>query len=75
MYSNGHTYYVTLLGVIGTDIKFKLAKAEIVYVYARLFFSTPPAKKTKTQGQNSSKKLKKKSQPLVGLSLQYAKLN
>ena len=38
------------------------------------FFSTPPAKKTKTQGQNSSKKLKEKTQPLGGLSLPYAKL-
>ena len=36
MYSNEHTYYVTLLGVIGTDIKFMLAKAEIVYVYANV---------------------------------------
>ena len=38
------------------------------------FFLTPPAKKTKTQGQNSSKKLKKKTQPLGGLSLPFAKL-
>ena len=38
------------------------------------FFLTPPAQKTKTQGQNSSKKLKKKTQPLGGLSLPYAKL-
>ena len=38
------------------------------------FFLTPPAEKTKTQGQNSSKKLKKKTQPLGGLSLPFAKL-
>ena len=38
------------------------------------FFLTPPAEKTKTQGQNSSKKLKEKTQPLGGLSLPYAKL-
>ena len=38
------------------------------------FFLTPPAEKTKTQGQNSSKKLKKKTQPLGGLFLPYAKL-
>ena len=37
-------------------------------------FLTPPAEKTKTQGQNSSKKLKKKTQPLGGLSLPFAKL-
>ena len=41
--------------------------------YARLFLR-PPAEKTKTQGQNSSKKLKKKTQPLGGLSLPFAKL-
>ena len=35
------------------------------------FFLTPPAE---TQGQNSSKKLKKKTQPLGGLSLPFAKL-
>ena len=38
------------------------------------FFLTPPAEKTKTQGQNSSKKLKEKTQPLGGLSLPCAKL-
>ena len=38
------------------------------------FFQHLPPKKTKTQGQNSSKKLKKKTQPLGGLSLPYAKL-
>ena len=38
------------------------------------FFLTPPAEKTQTQGQNSSKKLKKKTQPLGGLFLPYAKL-
>jgi len=42
--------------------------------YCRLFFSTPPTEKTKTQGQNSSKKLKEKTQPWGGLSLPYAKL-
>ena len=35
---------------------------------------TPPAEKTKTQGQNSSKKLKEKTQPLGGLCLPCAKL-
>ena len=38
------------------------------------FFLTPPAEKTKTLGQNSSKKLKEKTQPLGGHSLPYAKL-
>ena len=38
------------------------------------FFLTPPAEKTKTQGQNSSKKLKEKTQPLGGLSLPCEKL-
>ena len=38
------------------------------------FFLTPAAEKTKTQGQNSSKKLKKKTQTLGGLSLPFAKL-
>jgi len=38
------------------------------------FFLTPAAEKTKTQGQNSSKKLKEKTQPLGGRSLPYAKL-
>merc|ERR1711923_391103 len=33
------------------------------------FFLTPPTEKTKTQGQNSSKKLKEKTQPMGGLSL------
>ena len=41
---------------------------------SRLFFLTPAAEKTKTQGQNSSKKLKEKTQPLGGRSLPYAKL-
>ena len=43
-------------------------------MYIRLFFLTPAAEKTKTQGQNSSKKLKEKTQPLGGRSLPYAKL-
>ena len=38
------------------------------------FFLTLPAEKTKTQGQNSSKKLKEKTQPSGGLSLPCAKL-
>ena len=38
------------------------------------FFLTPPAEKTTSQGQNSSKKLKEKTQPFGGLSLPYAKL-
>ena len=45
--------------------------------YLRLeqaFFLTPPTKKTKTQGQNSSKKLKKKTQPLGGTPLKFEKL-
>ena len=43
-------------------------------MFCKGFFLTPPAEKTKTQGQNSSKKLKQKTQPLGGLSLPYAKL-
>ena len=35
---------------------------------------TPPAEKTKTQGQNSSKKLKEKTQPLGGIPLKIEKL-
>ena len=35
------------------------------YLY-QAFFLTPAAKKTKTQAQNSSKKLKKKTQPQGG---------
>ena len=38
------------------------------------FFLTSAAEKTKTQGQNSSKKLKKKTQLLVELSLPFTKL-
>ena len=38
------------------------------------FFLTPSAEKTKTQGQNSSEKLKEKTQLLGGRSLPYAKL-
>ena len=45
-----------------------------VLCLGQAFFLTPPAEKTKTQGQNSSKKLKKKTQPLGGLSLPFAKL-
>ena len=41
---------------------------------AQAFFLTPAAKKTKSQGQNSSKKLKEKTRPLGGRSLPYAKL-
>ena len=37
------------------------------------FFLTPPAEKTKTQGQNSSKKLKEKTQPLGATLLQFVK--
>ena len=38
------------------------------------FFKHLPRKKTKTQGQNSSKKLKKKTQPLGGTPLKFEKL-
>ena len=38
------------------------------------FFLTPAAKKTKTQGKNSSQKLKEKTQPPGGFSLQLGKL-
>ena len=38
------------------------------------FFLTPAAEKTKTQGKNSSQKLKEKTQPLGGFSLQLGKL-
>ena len=34
--------------------------------YSSLFFLTPAAKKTKTQAQNSSQKLKEKTQPQGG---------
>ena len=48
--------------------------ARVAWIHMPGFFLTLPAEKTKTQGQNSSKKLKKKTQPLGGLSLPYAKL-
>ena len=38
------------------------------------FFLTPAAEKTKTQEKNSSQKLKEKTQPLGGFSLQDRKL-
>ena len=38
------------------------------------FFLTPAAEKTKTQEKNSSQKLKEKTQPLGGFSLQVRKL-
>ena len=38
------------------------------------FFLTPAAEKTKTQEKNSSQKLKEKTQPLGGFSLQARKL-
>ena len=37
------------------------------------FFLTPAAEKTKTQGQNSSKKLKEKTQPLRATLLKFVK--
>ena len=37
-------------------------------------FVTPAAEKTKTQEKNSSQKLKEKTQPLGGFSLQVRKL-
>ena len=37
------------------------------------FFLTPAAEKNKTQGQNSSKKLKEKTQPLGATLLQFVK--
>ena len=37
------------------------------------FFLTPAAEKTKTQGKNSSQKLKEKTQPPGGFSLQLGK--
>ena len=39
-----------------------------------LVFLTPAAEKTKTQEKNSSQKLKEKTQPLGGFSLQARKL-
>ena len=39
-----------------------------------LLVLTPSTEKTKTQGQNSSKKLKKKTQPLGGTPLKFEKL-
>ena len=38
------------------------------------FFLTSAAEKTKTQGQNSSKKLKEKTQPLGATLLKFKKL-
>ena len=38
-------------------------------VYNRLFFLTPAAEKTKTQAENSSQKLKEKTQPQGGTFL------
>ena len=43
-------------------------------ILIQAFFLTPAAEKTKTQGQNSSKKLKEKTHPLGGRSLPFAKL-
>ena len=37
------------------------------------FFLTPAAEQTKTQGKNSSQKLKEKTQPPGGFSLQLGK--
>ena len=63
----GHTDYKYLRWQVSKDCVSQCA-------YVRLFL-TPPAEKTKTQGQNSSKKLKNKTQPLLGgLSLPFAKL-
>ena len=56
------------------DLESSLVKSLATVMSSSGFFLTPPAEKTKTQGQNSSKKLKKKTQPLGGLSLPYAKL-
>ena len=40
---------------------------------AQAFFLTPAVEKTKTQGKNSSQKLKEKTQPPGGFSLQLEK--
>ena len=46
----------------------------ILYNSRRLFFITPAAEKTKTQGKNSSQKLKEKTQLQGGFYLQFRKL-
>ena len=56
------------------DFGSSLVKSLATVMSSSGFFLTPPAEKTKTQGQNSSKKLKKKTQPFGGLSLPYTKL-
>ena len=44
----------------------------LIDAYSRLFL-TPAAEKTKTQGKNSSQKLKEKTQPPGGFSLQLGR--
>ena len=44
------------------------------FLYIRQAFLTPAAEKNKTQEKNSSQKLKEKTQPLGGFSLQARKL-
>ena len=46
----------------------------ILQVVTQAFFITPAAEKTKTQGKNSSQKLKEKTQLLGGFYLQFRKL-
>ena len=75
-----HPFYADLMNVLYDRDHYKLALGQVGHLQRDLhititgFFLTPAAEKTKTQGQNSSKKLKEKTQPLGGRSLPYAKL-
>ena len=59
---------------IQQSLDFAFLDLEHFLYLEQAFFLTPAAEKTKTQRQNSSKKLKEKTQPLGGRSLPYAKL-
>ena len=54
------------------DLDFLSLSIECVHLlckYSGLFFLTPAAEKTKTQAENSSQKLKEKTQPQGGIFL------
>ena len=60
-------YYTTLHKIhvaITVEIKLLIRNQQYKAHYGRLFVLTPAAEKTKTQGENSSQKLKKKTSTL-----------
>ena len=76
-----------LLGLFGGAVKFSSSRDKVPVrgdphvssfffneLLAQAFFLTSTAEKTKTQGQNSSKKLKEKTQPLGSTLLKFVKL-